>query len=120
MNFIVIIIVVGAFIALAAYLYWDHSKDSQKIKDAAETKGKVIELVEIVKHSSGLIQSLAETSEESKKKYYPVVRFILQGAKGVKFRDKKGFESEDIPIAIGQEVTVIYDKNNPLIAEIKY
>lgn len=120
MNFIVIGIVVTIFIALAVYLYWDHNKSSQKIKQGVETKGKVIDVVSISKHSSGLIQKLSENSEDGAQLYYPVVRFVLEGAKGVKFRDKKGFEEKDIPFAIGQEINIIYDKTNPLVAEIKY
>lgn len=119
MNFIVIGIVVFIFIALGAWLFWDHHKNAQKIHDAVETKGKVVDFVQIEKKSVGLVHKLADDSDQDKLLYYPVVRFILEGAKGVKFRDKKAYPKDEVPYAIGQEVTIIYEKNNPLVAKIK-
>ncbi len=114
-----VIIVVLIFAALGGWLFWDHSRNSQKIKSPVETEGKVIEFASHTKVKSGAIQTIT-TDDDDNVLFYPVVRFVLEGAKGVKFRDKKGYKEDDLPFAIGQTVRVVYDKKNPLLAEIKY
>ncbi len=113
------LVLVGLFALLGLWLFWDHAKKQRKfeVRHPARAEGTVVEWVEHSRETGGLLSGAFHKGEAL---LFPVVRFTLDGAKGVRFRDKKGFPKESLPFEIGQSVSVVYDRDNPLLAEIVY
>ena len=108
------IIIVLFFVAAVVFVLIKGSA-MQQINNPVETAGVVTDIIE---NKRNVAQSILQGGDsKTHVKYHPVVRFQLQGSKGVKFRSRKGFDQDQFKK--GDQVTVIYDATNPLNAKIK-
>ena len=66
------------------------------------------------------VKSLVIPGEGSdNEKYFPIIRFRVQGAQMVRFRAQTGFY-KPLPFKKGDIVNIEYDSENPLVAKLKF
>ncbi|UZR92790.1 DUF3592 domain-containing protein [Chondrinema litorale] len=111
----IVISIIIVLLAVAVYLYLV-SKNKQKIQNAVETTGEIMGFEEINQPS---VKSLVIPGENSEnEKFYPIIRFRVQGAQMVRFRAQTGY-NKPLPFKEGDTVNIEYEAENPLIARIK-
>lgn len=117
MDDITYYLILLGLIALAFISVYIWRSKAHYIPNPEEIQGEVVDL-EVIEISSINPIKMLMGKREMLTKYHPVVRFKLGKEKRVRFRNRRGYDDRD-EYQVGQEVTVVYCQDNPLIAKIK-
>ena len=110
-------LIVVALAALAFLIVYLWKRRAYHIPNPVEAEGEVVDIETLTMPGINPINLLRGNTERSAR-HYPVVRFQLDEERRVRFRNRKGYKYRD-QYPIGEEVTVIFSKENPLLAMIK-
>jgi len=110
-------VAVGLLGAVGVGMYFRHSMNN--VPNPVETTGEVMEVEIREVPNINPIDKLFGNNEDNGWKiyYHPVVRFRVEGAKMVRFRNRKGFK-DSAAYQQGDQVKVIFNKENPLVARV--
>lgn len=111
---IIIIVSLMASVVLGWFIY---RQKSYQVPNPIEASGEVVE-IEIITLPGINPLNLIRGKQNNSVKYHPVVKFKLDQEKRVRFRNRKGYASQD-KYKKGDTVQVLYSQDNPLVAKIK-
>lgn len=109
-----ILLALVIFILGAIGIWWYFKIGMYKIDNPVETEGEIVEIMPIEVANVGIATLF---SDKEITLFHPIVRFRIDGAKLVRFRNRKGYQTTD-NLQVGNKVKIAYSKNNPLVAKI--
>ena len=110
-------IAIASLLALTILGWFIYKQQAYRIPNPIEAEGEVVDIEHVALlgiNPLDMMQGKGGTSV----KYHPIVRFNLDKEKRVRFRNRKGYKSED-KYLVGDKVPILYSKDNPLVAKIK-
>ena len=109
-------VAVGILAAIGVGLYFRHNMNH--VPNAVESTGEVMEIeTREVPGTNPLGQLMGGEDKKGDIYYHPIIRFRVDGQKLVRFRNRKGYKDIDA-YKVGDQVKVVYNKNNPLVARL--
>jgi len=110
-------VALGLIAAVGVGIYFRYNMNN--VPNPVETTGEVMDIETREVPNINPIDKLFGSSEDNgwHVYYHPIIRFRVEGAKMVRFRNRKGFKDIDA-YKKGDQVKVVFNKDNPLVARL--